>query len=97
MKKLKAYFSAWWQAHSFGLLIAFGAFMGLLIHWFELPSFLITLGGMFLARGLGFVVHPESLGITHPFYADTVGSLALPVAHVTTASGRVQTSIAHTA
>ena len=70
---------------------AFGTFMGLLIHWFELPSFLITLGGMFLARGLGFVVHSESLGITHPFYADTIGSLAVPVAHVTTASGRVQT------
>ena len=69
---------------------AFGAFMGFLIHWFELPAFLITLGGMFLARGLGFVVHAESLGITHPFYADTVGSLALPVAHVTTASGRGQ-------
>ena len=70
---------------------AFGAFLGLLIHWFELPPFLITLGGMFFARGLGFVVHPESLGITHPFYGDTVGSLALPVAHVTTASGRIQT------
>ena len=70
---------------------AFGAFLGFLIHWFELPSFLITLGGMFLARGLGFVVHPESLGITHPFYADTLGGLAIPVAHVTTASGRVQT------
>jgi len=70
---------------------AFGAFMGFLIHWFELPSFLITLGGMFLARGLGFVVHPESLGITHPFYGDTIAGLALPVAHVTTASGRLQT------
>lgn len=70
---------------------AFGAFMGWVIHWFELPPFLITLGGMFLARGLGFVVHPESLGITHAFYGDTIGSLALPVAHVTTASGRIQT------
>ena len=70
---------------------AFGAFLGFLIHWFELPPFLITLGGMFLARGLGFVVHPESLGITHPFYGETIAGLALPVAHVTTASGRIQT------
>jgi hypothetical protein len=23
---------------------------------------------MFLARGTGFVVHPQSLGIEHPFY-----------------------------
>ncbi len=69
----------------------FGTFLGWLIHWFELPPFLITLGGMFLARGLGFVVRSESLGITHPFYGDTLGELALPVAHVTTASGRIQT------
>ncbi len=70
---------------------AFGAFLGLLIHWFELPPFLITLGGMFLARGLGFAVHAESLGITNPFYGDTIGGLARPVAHVTTTSGRLQT------
>jgi galactofuranose transport system permease protein len=70
---------------------AFGAFLGFLIHWFELPPFLITLGGMFLARGFGFVVHPESLGITHSFYGETIAGLALPVAHVTTAAGRIQT------
>ena len=47
---------------------AFGALMGTLIHFFELPPFLVTLGGMFLARGLGFLVHAESLPINHPFY-----------------------------
>jgi simple sugar transport system permease protein len=51
---------------------AFGALMGTLIQVFELPSFLITLGGMFLARGLGFVIHPESLSIDHPFYGDFI-------------------------
>ena len=35
---------------------AFGAFMGYLICAFELPPFLVTLAGMFLARGLGFFV-----------------------------------------
>lgn len=59
---------------------AFGALMGTLIQVFELPSFLITLGGMFLARGLGFVVHPESLSIDHPFYGDFISqTLSIPV------------------
>jgi galactofuranose transport system permease protein len=53
-----------------GLLIGaiFGTAMGCLIQWFELPPFLVTLAGMFLARGMGFVVHPQSLGIEHPFF-----------------------------
>ncbi|UCD74797.1 MAG: sugar ABC transporter permease YjfF [Phycisphaerales bacterium] len=47
---------------------ALGAFMGALIHFYALPPFIVTLAGMFLARGLGFVVHQESLSIDHPFY-----------------------------
>jgi len=59
---------------------AFGALMGALIHFFELPPFLVTLGGMFLARGLSFVVRAESLAITHPFYDSFIAqTLAIPV------------------
>jgi galactofuranose transport system permease protein len=47
---------------------AFGAFMGFLIHRYELPPFLVTLGGMFFARGIAFVVSRESIGIEHPLY-----------------------------
>ena len=43
----------------------FGTLMGLLIRLFQLPPFLVTLAGMFLARGLGFVIAPQSVGITH--------------------------------
>ena len=50
----------------------FGAVMGCLIQVFELPPFLVTLAGMFLVRGLGFVVRAESLGIDHPFFVETV-------------------------
>ena len=50
----------------------FGAGMGCLIQWFELPPFLVTLAGMFLARGAGFMIEPQSLGIKHPFFLDTV-------------------------
>ncbi len=48
---------------------AFGATMGGLIHFFRLPPFLVTLGGMFLARGLAFIVSLESISIVHPLYA----------------------------
>ncbi len=46
----------------------FGASMGGLIHRFALPPFIVTLAGMFLARGVGFVVHQESISIEHQFY-----------------------------
>ncbi|EEF62800.1 Monosaccharide-transporting ATPase [Pedosphaera parvula Ellin514] len=47
---------------------ALGAFMGFLINRYDLPPFLVTLGGMFLARGMGFVISKESLGIENPLY-----------------------------
>ena len=47
----------------------FGASMGYCIDRFELPPFLVTLSGMFLARGLAFVVSKESLGIDHLIYS----------------------------
>ncbi|MGH8016818.1 MAG: ABC transporter permease subunit, partial [Opitutaceae bacterium] len=65
----------------------FGAGMGWLIHHFNLPSFLITLAGMFLARGAAFWISTESIGITHPLYRESSltrlpigmgGSLAVP-------------------
>lgn len=45
-----------------------GALMGTLIHAFRLPAFLITLAGMFLARGTAFWLNTESVGIAHPWY-----------------------------
>lgn len=45
-----------------------GALMGTLIHVFRLPPFLITLAGMFLARGAGFWLNTESVGIQHSLY-----------------------------
>lgn len=46
----------------------FGAGMGCLIRYYALPPFLVTLAGMFLIRGLGFVIHFESIAINHSFY-----------------------------
>lgn len=48
---------------------ALGSGMGWLIHRYELPPFLVTLGGMFFARGMAFVVSQESVEIANPFYS----------------------------
>ncbi len=43
-----------------------GMTMGSLIHFFKLPAFLVTLSGMFLARGAAYMVSLDSIPITHP-------------------------------
>jgi galactofuranose transport system permease protein len=57
-----------------------GAMMGSLIHFFGMPPFLVTLAGLFCLRGLGFVIHPESIGIDHPFYGEVLPQLSVLVA-----------------
>lgn len=47
----------------------FGAIMGAIIHYLEMPAFIVTLAGMFLARGMAFVLSIDSIPIKHPFYA----------------------------
>jgi ribose/xylose/arabinose/galactoside ABC-type transport system permease subunit len=63
-------------ALAFGAL--FGTGMGGLIHFFRLPAFLVTLAGMFLARGLGFVISLESLPYDHPFF-DRMSAISMPL------------------
>ncbi|MBG85596.1 MAG: sugar ABC transporter permease YjfF [Verrucomicrobiales bacterium] len=46
----------------------FGGTMGFLIQRYELPPFLVTLAGMFFARGMAFMVSSESISIEHDFY-----------------------------
>ncbi|MDQ0320297.1 simple sugar transport system permease protein [Pararhizobium capsulatum DSM 1112] len=48
---------------------AFGAIMGAIIHYLEMPAFIVTLAGMFLARGMAFVISIDSIPVRHPFYA----------------------------
>ncbi|MCQ0988228.1 galactofuranose ABC transporter, permease protein YjfF [Jiella marina] len=47
---------------------AFGAFMGLIIHWLAMPAFIVTLAGMFLARGAAYMLTIDSVPIDHAFY-----------------------------
>ena len=57
----------------------FGAFQGWVISAFSLPPFLVTLAGMFFARGMGFIINDVSLAIKHPFYSETIRHLAIPL------------------
>lgn len=47
---------------------AFGAGMGGLIHLLGMPPFIVTLAGMFLARGAGYMLSVDSVPIDHAFY-----------------------------
>lgn len=57
----------------------FGAFMGVLIQVYRLPPFLVTLGGMFFARGMAFVVRMNDLVVAHPF-VDAIAGFGIPLA-----------------
>ncbi|MFZ6645365.1 galactofuranose ABC transporter, permease protein YjfF [Undibacterium sp. TJN25] len=46
----------------------FGAAMGALIHYFKLQAFIVTLSGMFLARGLCYLISINSITIDDPLY-----------------------------
>ena len=46
----------------------FGLMMGVLIQAFRIQPFIVTLGGMFLARGLCYLISIDSISITDPTY-----------------------------
>ncbi len=64
-----AHWSAW---HATALVLAigtgFGACMGWLVQRFRLQPFIVTLAGMFLARGLCYLISIDSISITDATY-----------------------------
>jgi simple sugar transport system permease protein len=52
----------------------FGALMGTLIRRYRLPPFVVTLAGMFLARGAATLISVDSIDIGHPFYTAVAAS-----------------------
>ncbi|WP_156134998.1 galactofuranose ABC transporter, permease protein YjfF [Arthrobacter sp. L77] len=46
----------------------FGLLMGLVIQVFEIQPFIVTLAGLFLARGLCYVISVDSITVTNPFF-----------------------------
>lgn len=57
---------------------AFGAAMGLLIQRFRLQPFVVTLAGMFLARGAATLISVDSIDVDHPLLA-AIANLRIPV------------------
>jgi ribose/xylose/arabinose/galactoside ABC-type transport system permease subunit len=55
-------------AIAIGVAAAFGGAMGMAIHYLQVPSFIVTLAGMFLARGGASVITQDSVPINHDFY-----------------------------
>jgi len=58
---------------AFGIALAvttaFGAAMGAAIYYLDVPAFIVTLAGMFLARGMAFVITTDSIPINHELYS----------------------------
>lgn len=75
--------NGWHPATAVAVTLLAGTFMGLahgaLIHFFALPAFLVTLGGLFFCRGLGLLISRESVAISHPLYVSLSSwSITLP-------------------
>lgn len=64
--------NGWDPLATFGVMLiigtVFGATMGVIIHYFKIPAFIVTLSGLFLARGMSYVLSTDSIRIEHPFY-----------------------------
>ncbi len=59
--------------------LSLGLAMGAIIHYLELQPFVVTLAGLFLARGLCYVISVESIPIRDPlFTAIAQGTVPLP-------------------
>jgi simple sugar transport system permease protein len=77
--------AGWHPLSAFAVALAggllFGAAQGAIVHFFRLPPFLVTLAGMFLARGLAQLISLESVGISHALYnaVDTFSYERFPV------------------
>ncbi len=77
-----------WTAFAVALALGtvLGLGMGAVIQYAGLRPFIVTLAGMFFARGLGFIIHLEPIGITHPDHAglamwqlELSGTITLPI------------------
>jgi ribose/xylose/arabinose/galactoside ABC-type transport system permease subunit len=58
--------------------IAFGFTLGCIIHFLKVEPFIVTLMGLFFARGMAYVITLEGLPITNSFYR----TLALTKVHI---------------
>ena len=71
----------------------FGLLMGILIQVFKLQAFIVTLGGMFLARGLCYVISIDSISITEPSFT-ALSEYRIPIGSETFISTSVVVAVA---
>jgi ribose/xylose/arabinose/galactoside ABC-type transport system permease subunit len=57
----------------------FGLLMGVVIQVFEIQPFIVTLAGLFLARGLCYVISVDSITVTDPFFT-SMAQARIPLA-----------------
>ncbi|HLU55260.1 MAG TPA: galactofuranose ABC transporter, permease protein YjfF [Pseudonocardia sp.] len=74
---------AGWPAVPVMLLVlaggaVFGLAMGAVIHYLVIQPFIVTLAGMFLARGLCYVIDLQSISISDPVFR-TIAQTAIPL------------------
>jgi galactofuranose transport system permease protein len=66
--------SGWSPAAVIPLVLVMGAtiglIMGVVIQFFNVQPFIVTLSGLFLARGLCYLISIDSITITNQFYSD---------------------------
>jgi ribose/xylose/arabinose/galactoside ABC-type transport system permease subunit len=60
---------------------AAGWLMGAIIHYFEIQPFIVTLAGLFLLRGMCFVISTDSIPITDPVFTSLAQS-RIPLGNV---------------
>jgi simple sugar transport system permease protein len=56
----------------------FGGLMGSIIHFFKVQPFIVTLAGMFFARGMCFFISLDAIPISDPFYR-TLALTRIPI------------------
>lgn len=58
--------------------VVFGFILGSIIHFFKVQAFIVTLMGLFFARGMAYIISLKSVTITNSFYK----TLALAQVHI---------------
>src|SRR5689334_20833677 len=65
---------------------AFGALQGFLVHRYRLQPFIVTLAGMFVARGLCYLIDTESIPVRDPVFV-ALAELRIPLGNSSLSSG----------
>jgi len=71
----------------------FGAGMGFVIQVFKIPAFIVTLSGLFLARGLCYLISIDSIAISDPLLTE-LSQARLPVGFGEVSPGVVVAAVA---